>query len=115
MRISDWSSDVCSSDLYSRDQLELFYLGEPQATVGLPQRLITCPLPGEFLESERIVELKPQSDQSEILSVGTLEQSQHHLILIRDCLLAASGSERPMSLTPARSEESRAGNGRVSQ
>src|SRR3546814_20862537 len=50
---------------YSRDQLELFYLGEPQATVGLPQRLIACPLPGEFLESERIVELKPQSRSEE--------------------------------------------------
>src|SRR3546814_6616978 len=63
---------------YSRDQLELFYLGEPQATVGLPQRLIACPLPGEFLESERIVELKPQSDQIEILSVGTLEPRKNH-------------------------------------
>src|SRR3546814_206424 len=86
---------------YSRDQLELFYLGEPQATVGLPQRLIACPLPGEFLESERIVELKPQSDQIEILSVGTLEPRKNHLTLIRAFLRAASGSERPMRLTLA--------------
>src|SRR3546814_1670156 len=69
MRISDWSSDVCSSDL--------------------------------FLESERIVELKPQSDQIEILSVGTLEPRKNHLTLIRAFLRAASGSERPMRLTLA--------------
>src|SRR3546814_9277821 len=57
---------------YSRDQSELFYLGEPQTTVGLPQRLISCLLPGEFLETERIVKLKPQSATTEIFSIGPL-------------------------------------------
>src|SRR3546814_9479309 len=39
MRISDWSSDVCSSDLYGRI-VEVIALGQGQTIVGKRQRLI---------------------------------------------------------------------------
>ncbi len=87
---------------YSRDQLELFYLGESGATTGLPRRLIACSLPGEFLETERVLEPKALHDQQlQILSVGTLEPRKNHLTLVRSFLRAASASSRPMRLTLA--------------
>ena len=87
---------------YSRDQLELFYQGEPFDSSGLEHRLRACSLPGEFLETPRVMRTKaPDSKVIEVLSVGTLEPRKNHLILVESFLLAASRSSRPMRLTLA--------------
>jgi glycosyltransferase involved in cell wall biosynthesis len=87
---------------YSRDQLEKFYLGEPQPTTGLQRRLIVCPLPGEFKETARSLQVKSRhTDPVEILSVGTLEPRKNHLTLVRAFLQACSTSPRLLRLTLA--------------
>lgn len=87
---------------YSREQLEIFYLGAPEATVDLAHRLLACPLPGEFQESPRNRITKPAHDGPiNILSVGTLETRKNHLALVRAFLRAADTSNRPMYLTLA--------------
>jgi glycosyltransferase involved in cell wall biosynthesis len=87
---------------YSREQLALFYQGEKFDTSGLANRLIANPLPGEFLETPRSLDIKPLHNNTiEVLSVGTLEPRKNHLILVEAFLRAASSSSRPMRLTLA--------------
>lgn len=87
---------------YSREQLAFFYQGEQIDTSGQASRLRTCPLPGEFLETTRTLNIKPRhSDTIEVLSVGTLESRKNHLTLVEAFLRAATISRRPMRLTLA--------------
>src|SRR3546814_4377311 len=55
LRISDWSSDVCSSDLWQRHQLALDHLiaeryrpAHPQALLLRSSDLVADALPGDF-------------------------------------------------------------------
>ena len=85
---------------YSRQQLALFYQGEEIDTSGLVNRLIACPLPGEFLQTPRTLQVKElPSSTIEVLSVGTLEPRKNHLALIEAFLRASSSSRRKMRLT----------------
>ncbi len=87
---------------YSRDQLALFYQGEQFDTSGLTNRLLACPLPGEFLETPRKFNIKPLHNGTvEVLSVGTLEPRKNHLTLVEAFLRAASSINQPMRLTLA--------------
>jgi FkbM family methyltransferase len=87
---------------YSREQLAFFYQGEQIDTSGLANRMRACPLPGEFLETARTLNVKPRhSNTVEVLSVGTLEPRKNHLTLVEAFLRAASSSSRPMRLTLA--------------
>lgn len=68
---------------FSRIDLLTFLINTDVKTPRLEERIITCALPGEFLESERELNLKiNSSSQIKILSVGTVEPRKNHLSLL---------------------------------
>jgi len=93
---------ILANSNYTREQLELFYLGEPQPTLDLSHRLIACSLPGEFLETPRVFATKENHEQPiHVLSVGTLEPRKNHLTLVQAFIRVCMISKRPMRLTLA--------------
>src|SRR5882724_6455795 len=56
---------------------------EPLRTPSLFERIVPCHLPGEFLESPRIFDVKqPHSQHVRILCVGTVEHRKNHLVVL---------------------------------
>lgn len=75
---------IISISEHSRQDLNEFYLGERLRAVDLGKRLLACPLPGELLESERVLlPREPRSDSVRILSVGSIEFRKNHISLLR--------------------------------
>src|SRR3546814_5750914 len=62
MRISDWSSDVCSSDLYHSAGLTSSGTEEQPATdriaVAIPARIITLPMPALRMNPPRWIRIR---------------------------------------------------------
>jgi FkbM family methyltransferase len=60
------------------------YLGQrPERTPSLFERICSCPLPGEFTESARVLHAKESNGRTvKILSVGTVEPRKNHLVLL---------------------------------
>ncbi|PUE16066.1 glycosyltransferase [Limnohabitans sp. MMS-10A-178] len=75
---------VLPNSLYSTSEL-LQFLTQTNTRHGeLEHRIITCPLPGEFLESPRnlAIKLKPAGQTIKVLCVGTVEPRKNHLTLL---------------------------------
>ncbi|MGQ0484084.1 MAG: FkbM family methyltransferase [Hyphomicrobiales bacterium] len=73
-----------------------YFLEQPGRTPGLFERILPCPLPGEFLESPRITRVKESCGPiRRMLSVGTVEPRKNHLTL-----LEAFGKLATMTATP---------------
>src|SRR3546814_9104887 len=66
MRISDWSSDVCSSDLVSRKAIAKLTVIESQA--GLSATSNTAILDGEAPDKKNGSDLRPLSEQTHAIT-----------------------------------------------
>src|SRR3546814_20331481 len=61
MRISDWSSDVCSSDLMKSDRADMFRLNlEPGQTVTFAAEMASRQVPGLMLWDPEVYQAKQQ-------------------------------------------------------
>src|SRR3546814_3590894 len=106
MRISDWSSDVCSSDLAGKDRPQPAETGNPlqhEEAGGLvprppPRHISSMPLPAPFTDWFAARGWRLRRHQADMLAAG--ERGEHAL------LVAATGA--------GRSEERRVGKGGVS-
>lgn len=68
---------------FSFADLVRFLAGELKRTPGLFERVIPCSLPGEFIESRRVLEVKEKANGPvRVLCVGTVEPRKNHLLLI---------------------------------
>lgn len=75
---------ILSISDHSRQDLYEFYLGERRRAVDLDSRLLACPLPGELLESRRVLQPPdPKPDSVRILSVGSIEFRKNHISLLK--------------------------------
>src|SRR3546814_8279030 len=79
MRISDWSSDVCSSDLYTHrqkaDQREMPRAGDPQGALLAPVHQMP---PGPGCMSAALVRLRRAGrDQRHLLQPGGVHLTHH--------------------------------------
>src|SRR3546814_15095195 len=72
MRISDWSSDVCSSDLKSRQDEQIRF----RDIVAQPRRTITSPT-WSGIESERVSYNAGWTNVHELIPWRTLTGRQH--------------------------------------
>src|SRR3546814_13730481 len=77
MRISDWSSDVCSSDLYSDERLTRWRA----EAVGYKIRYVPATLP-DLLKSEEIISFE-YSRQGSSMPAIRLEQAESRLAYSR--------------------------------
>ena len=69
---------------FSRSNLISFLAASPLKTPNLEKRAQTCVLPGEFLESERVLSVKKDhAPVTKILCVGTVEPRKNHLVLLQ--------------------------------
>src|SRR3546814_6966663 len=82
MRISDWSSDVCSSDLFDDVRMVLAVLGEQplrELVVELAEQLAVVNDAGafHFIATQTAVELHA-ADGRQIVLLGREERSEEH-------------------------------------
>src|SRR3546814_15433840 len=111
MRISDWSSDVCSSDLAVRDAVAPDVVDQSLLHVGIVVAVVQRRAAGEKVDVAAAV----GGDQ--LGALGAFEHDRDAAAVAADCGLAAvdgfEGCGAGVSLT-VRSEESRVGKGGVS-
>jgi glycosyltransferase involved in cell wall biosynthesis len=69
---------------FSRRNLISFLAALPCKMSNLENRILTCSLPGEFLESRRLTNIKQENLATiKILCVGTIEPRKKHLVLLQ--------------------------------
>ena len=84
---------------HSRCDLVRFLEGNRIRTPYLNDRIQTCLLPGEFLETSRVTSIKTKSaDTIKILCVGTIEPRKNHLSLLEAFLRVREQIEHPLQL-----------------
>ena len=84
---------------FSRQDLIAFLRGVRDATPDLEQRVIACPLPGEFREASRVLTPPaPHDGPLRILTVSSVETRKNHTRLLEAFREAIGRSGRPMEL-----------------
>ncbi|MDD2914292.1 MAG: glycosyltransferase [Gallionella sp.] len=75
---------VLSISEFSRNDLVRFLRSVSDRTPNLEDRVRACVLPGEFRESERILQIRPAREDSptRILCVCTIEPRKNHFVLL---------------------------------
>lgn len=84
---------------FSRQDLIGFLRAIPDATPDLEQRILACPLPGEFRETARVLDLPARHDGPvRILTVSSVETRKNHIRLLEAFQEAIRQSRLPMEL-----------------
>src|SRR3546814_12710510 len=101
MRISDWSSDVCSSDLYAHSMAALMaatIMATPALAQSAPE-----PTPSSQATAKTFTEAEISNFAKAAVEVNQIEKNA-----------AVSEADKPAQMTAARSEERRVGHECVS-
>src|SRR3546814_702320 len=98
MRISDWSSDVCSSDLISLQGSQLFAHFLPQACIQRGQRLVQQQQPGFYRQRTRQCRplLLATRDFARVALQDAFQFKRTHPTLGRNGQLMLSGIEQAL-------------------
>ncbi|CBM10223.1 putative glycosyltransferase [Ralstonia solanacearum PSI07] len=84
---------------HSFQELTAYLCKQPLRTPALFERVRACSLPGEFLESSRVTQIKdPEDTPCRILCVGTVEPRKNHLALLEAFTQLVSISRTPVEL-----------------